>query len=57
MGFQSGVMVSSRRISRACSKAKYQGKRRAGRKRSGRCTTIFHEGRLMSKGKAYVIFL
>ena len=27
-GLQSGVMVSSRRISRACSKAKYQGKRR-----------------------------
>ena len=28
MGLQSGVMVSSRRISRACSRAKYQGKRR-----------------------------
>ena len=27
MGLQSGVMVSSRRIFRACSKAKYQGKR------------------------------
>ena len=28
MGLQSGVMVSSRRISRACSRAKYQGKMR-----------------------------
>ena len=43
-------MVSSRRISRACSIAKYQGKRRAGRKRSGRCTTSYHEGRLRRGG-------
>ena len=28
MGLQTGVMVSSRRISHACSRAKYQGKRR-----------------------------
>ena len=43
-------MVSSRRISRACSKAKYQGKRRAGCKRSGRCTTIYDGGKLRRGG-------
>ena len=43
-------MVSLRRISRACSKAKYQGKRRAGCKRSGRCATNHHEGRLRRGG-------
>ena len=43
-------MVSSRRISRACSKAKYQGKRRAGCKRSDRCNTNYHEGRLRRGG-------
>ena len=55
MGLQSGVMVSSRRVSRAYSKiwpsrlksrTKYQEKRRAGRIRSGRCTIIYHEGSL-----------
>ena len=57
-------MVSSRRISRACSKVKYQGKRRAGCKRSGRYTTIYRRASFgeaafanMSKGKAYLIFL
>ena len=57
-------MVFSRRMSRACSKAKYQGKRRAGYKRSGRYTTIYHGASLgeaafanMFKGKAYLIFL
>ena len=43
-------MVSSRRISRACSKAKYEGKRRVGCKRSGRCTTIYHRGKLRRGG-------
>ena len=43
-------MVSSRRISRACFKAKYQGKRRAGCKRSGRYTTIYHGGKLRRGG-------
>ena len=43
-------MVSSRMISRACFKAKYQGKRRAGCKRSGRYTTIYHEGKLRRGG-------
>ena len=43
-------MVSSLRISRACSKAKYQGKRRVGCKRSGRCTTIYHGGKLRRGG-------
>ena len=43
-------MVSSRRVSRACTKAKYQGKRRAGCKRSGRCTTNYREGRLWRSG-------
>ena len=43
-------MVSSRRISRACSKAKYQGKRRAGCKHSGRYTTIYHGGKLRRGG-------
>ena len=64
MGLQSGVMVSSRRISRACSKAKYQGKRRAGRKRSRGAPQFimragFGEAALanMSKGKTYLIFL
>ena len=50
MGLQSGVMVSSRRIFRALSRAKYQGKRRAGCKRSGRCITNYHEGRLRRGG-------
>ena len=50
VGFQSGVMVSSRRISRACSKAKNQGKKRAGCKRSGRYTTIYHGGKLRRGG-------
>ena len=57
-------MVFSRRISRACSKAKYQGKRRAGCKRLGRYTTIYHGASFdeaafanISKGKAYLIFL
>ena len=57
-------MVSSRRISRACSEAKYQGKRRAGCKRSGRYTTIYRGASFgeaafanMSKGKAYLLFL
>ena len=56
-------MVSSRRISGACSKAKYQGKRRACYKRSGRYTTIYHGASFgeaafanMSKVKAYLIF-
>ena len=64
MGLQSGVMVSSRRISRACSKAKYQGKRRAGQAlRPAHHNFImgasFGEAAVtnMSKGKAYVIFL
>ena len=43
-------MVSSRRISRACNKAKYQGKKRAGSKRSGRCSTNYREGRLRRGG-------
>ena len=43
-------MVSSRRISRACTKAKYQGKKRAGCKRSGRCSTNYREGRLRRGG-------
>ena len=43
-------MISSRRISRACSKDKYQGKRRTGCKRSGRCTTIDHGGKLRRGG-------
>ena len=50
MGLQSGVMVSSRRISRTCSKAKYKRKRRAGCKRSGRCTTNYHGSRLRRGG-------
>ena len=50
MGLQSGVMVSSRRISRASSKGKYMRKRRAGYKGSGRCTTNYHEGRLWRGG-------
>ena len=57
-------MVSSRRISRACSKSKYQRKRRAGCKRSGRYTTIYHGASFgetafanMSKDKAYLIVL
>ena len=48
----------------ACSKAKYQGKRCAGCKRSGRYTTIYHGASFgeaafanMSKDKAYLIFL
>ena len=43
-------MVPSRRIPRACSKAKYQGKKRAGCKRSGRCATIYHGGKLRRGG-------
>ena len=39
--------VSTRR---ACSKAKYQGKRRAGRKRSGRYPTIYYGGKLRRGG-------
>ena len=57
-------MVSSRGISRACSKAKYQGKRHAGCKRSGRYTTTYHGASFgeatfanMSKGTAYLIVL
>ena len=57
-------MVSSRRISRACSKAKYQGKRRAGCKHSGQYTAIYHGASFgeaafanMFKDKAYLIFL
>ena len=50
MGLQSGVMVSSRRISCACSKAKYKRKRRACCKCSGRCTTNYYEGRLRRGG-------
>ena len=50
LGLQRGVMVSSRRISCACSKAKYEGKRRVGCKRSGRCTTIYHRGKLRRGG-------
>ena len=50
MGLQSGVRVSSRRISRAFSKAKYMRKRRASYKGSGRCTTNYHEGRLWRGG-------
>ena len=56
-------MVSSRRISRAGFKVKYQGKRRAGRKRSGRCTTNYHEAGFgeaaltnVYNGKAYLLF-
>ena len=57
-------MVSSRRISRACFKAwpsmlrpntKYQGKRRADRKRSGRWTTIYIEGWLRWGGVSQCI--
>ena len=43
-------MVSSRRISRTCSKARYQGTRCAGCKRSGRCTTIYQGGKLRRGG-------
>ena len=50
MGLESGVMVPSRRIPRACSKVKYQGKRWAGCKRSGRCATIYHGGKLRRGG-------
>ena len=50
MGLPSDVMVSSRRISRASSKAKYVRKRRAGYKGSDRCTTNYHEGRLWRGG-------
>ena len=48
MGLQSGVMVSSRRISRACSKVKYQGKRRTGQ--ALRPITIYHGGKLRRGG-------
>ena len=51
-------------MSRACSNAKYQGKRRGGCKRSGRYTTIYHGASFgeaafanISKGKAYLTFL
>ena len=43
-------MASSRRISRASSKAKYMRKRRAGYKGSGRHKTNYHEGRLWRGG-------
>ena len=43
-------MVSSLRIFRASSRAKYMRKRRAGYKGSGRCTTNYHEGRLWRGG-------
>ena len=46
-GWSNGLLT---RISRACSKAKYQGKRRAGCKRSGRYTTTYHGSKLRRGG-------
>ena len=42
--------VFSSLTSRLKSYTKYQGKRHAGRKRSGRCTTTYHEGWLRRNG-------
>ena len=64
MGLQSGVMVSSRRISRVCSKAQVSGEE--ARRASAQAGTpqfiigaSFGEAAFASmfKGKAYIIFL